>query len=381
MKSDPLNLIGQPTGSKVKKEKLLVATQWQLMRWKFAKHKVAIASLVFLVIMYMLVLFGEFFSPYDPSNYDKRYLLSPPVKLHFSDENTPFRLKPFVYERVLKRDMKMFRIYFTENTSRKFYFRWFVRGWDYKLLGLIPMNLHLFGVEEGGRLFLFGTDEMGRDIFSRVIYGARISLSIGLVGVAISFFLGILIGGVSGYFGGTVDVVIQRIIEALMTIPKLPLWMGLSVAVPSHWTIVQTYFAITIILSILGWTGLARVVRGKFLALKEEDFVLSAKVHGASELRLIFKYMLPSFLSHIIAALTMSIPGIILAETSLSFLGLGLQPPAISWGVLLNDAQEIKVLAYSPWILIPGIFIVVTVLAYYFVGDALRDAADPYSTA
>ena len=350
------------------------------MRWKFAQHKLAVASLVVLGILYVLVIYGEFVSPYDPYEFSRHYLLAPPVKIHFLDEDGSFSLRPFVYKRIPVHDREMFRIYHEEVKSEKYYIHLFVRGWEYKLVGLIPMDIHLFGVEGEGRLFLFGTDDLGRDLFSRIIYGTRISLTIGLVGVAISFFLGILIGGISGYFGGTLDVVIQRIIEALITIPKLPLWMGLSVAVPSEWSIVQTYFAITIILSMLGWTELARVVRGKFLALKEEDFVMSARVHGAGNLRLIFKYMLPSFLSHVIAAITMSIPGIILGETGLSFLGLGLQPPAISWGVLLNDAQEIQVLAYSPWIMIPGVFIVVTVLAYYFVGDALRDAADPYST-
>jgi peptide/nickel transport system permease protein len=228
-------------------------------------------------------------------------------------------------------------------------------------------------------MFLLGTDKMGRDLLSRIIYGGRISLSVGLLGIAISFIIGIIIGGVSGYFGGVVDLIIQRIIEFLRSIPTLPLWMALSVALPPTWSVVQVYFGIVIILSLVGWTGLARVVRGKFMSLREEEYIMAAQLNGANEARVIFKHMLPSFTSHIIASLTLSVPGMILGETALSFIGLGLQAPAISWGVLLKDAQRIIVLANSPWLLTPGLFVIVAILCFNFVGDGLRDAADPYA--
>jgi peptide/nickel transport system permease protein len=256
--------------------------------------------------------------------------------------------------------------------------RFFVRGDPYRFWGLFETDVHLFGFA-GGRVFLFGTDELGRDLLSRTIYGSRISLSIGLVGIAMSFFLGIIIGGISGYVGGVVDVVIQRLIEFIRSVPTLPLWMALSAALPPHWPIPRVYFAIVIILSLVGWTGLARVVRGKFMSVREEDFVMIAQLHGASQGRIIFKHLLPSFYSHIIASLTLSVPGMILGETSLSFIGLGMQAPAISWGVLLKESQSIRVLATAPWLLIPGALVIVTILAFNFAGDGLRDAADPYT--
>ena len=256
----------------------------------------------------------------------------------------------------------------------------FVRGDPYELWGLFESEIHLFGLQDPeARLSLLGQDTVGRDLFTRVVYGARISLTIGLVGVAMSFFLGILIGGLSGYLGGTVDMVIQRVIESLRALPTLPLWMALSIALPSDWPVVRTYFAIVLILSIVGWTSIARVVRGRFFALREEDFVGAAELDGASNLRIIFRYLLPSFLSYIIARLTLAIPQMILGETALSFIGLGLQAPAISWGVLLKEAQAIRVLALSPWLLLPTAFIVVSILAFNFVGDGLRDASDPYT--
>jgi peptide/nickel transport system permease protein len=269
---------------------------------------------------------------------------------------------------------------YTEDSTIKYSVSFFVKGDPYKLWGLFQTRLHLFGTA-GGRIFLFGADMLGRDMFSRILYGSQISLSIGLVGVAISFVMGITLGGISGYFGGKIDLLIQRIIEIIRSIPTLPLWMALSAALPPTWPMTRIYLGIVVILSFLGWTGLARVVRGKFMALREEDFIMAAQLYGASKSRIIFLHMLPSFYSHIIASLSLSIPGMIIGETSLSFIGLGLQAPAISWGVLLKDAQAVSVLANSPWLLIPGLFVIITVLAFNFVGDGLRDAADPYSTA
>jgi len=360
-------------------ERLYVASQWQLIRWKFFRHKLAMGALVVLGIFYFCAIFAEFIVPYDPYRYDETYTLAPPQRLCFFDEKTHFHLRPFVYGIEKKMDPETWDILYTKDLTHKYPIYFWLHGDSYKLWGLFESDIHLFGSKKG-RIFLLGADKMGRDLFSRVIYGSRISLSIGLVGIAMSFLLGITIGGISGYYGGRADVVIQRIIESIRCIPTLPLWMGLSVALPPHWPVTKTYFAIVMILSIVGWTGLARVVRGKFMALREEDFIMAAELDGASEKRVIFKYLLPSFYSYIIASLTLSIPGMILGETALSFIGLGMQAPAISWGVLLKDAQHIRVLADAPWILVPGIFVIISILSFNFVGDGLRDAADPYAT-
>jgi len=299
--------------------------------------------------------------------------------IHFSDEGR-FTWPPFVYGYNRQRDSVTLRLTYTPDPTKKYPVRLFVHGFPYKLFGLIPTDVHLFGVEgEDAHIFLFGTDTLGRDVFSRVMYGTRISMSVGLVSIALSFMLGITLGGAAGYFGGNLDILIGRIIEFLRSIPSIPLWMGLSAALPATWPPLRVYFGITIILSLLGWTGLAQVVRGRFLSLREEDFVMAARISGASEWRIIFRHLVPSFLSYIIASLTLSIPGVILSETSLSFLGLGLRPPVISWGVLLQDAQNLHAVALAPWLLIPGLFVVISVLAYNFMGDGLRDAADPYS--
>ncbi|NLG83752.1 MAG: ABC transporter permease, partial [Firmicutes bacterium] len=275
-------------------------------------------------------------------------------------------------------DPETWRFLFTEDKSKEYSLCFFVRGHNYKFLGLIPTNLHLFGVEDGGTVFLFGTDDMGRDVFSRTICGARVSLFVGLVGVALSFVLGIVIGGISGYFGGKTDLIIQRVIEFLISIPTIPIWMALSAALPPHWSPVKVFFGISIILSFVGWCGIARVVRGKFLELREEDFVTAARLAGATDATIIFRHLVPSFMSYLIVQLTLSIPGMILAETALSFLGLGIRPPAVSWGTLLKGAQNISAIALYPWLLIPAIFVIATVLAFNFLGDGLRDAADPY---
>jgi peptide/nickel transport system permease protein len=245
--------------------------------------------------------------------------------------------------------------------------------------GLFKSNLHLFGVQsDTGTVFLLGADELGRDVLSRIIFGARISMSIGLVGVLISLFLGILLGGLSGYLGGAVDMVIQRVIELLSSLPKIPLYMSLAAAMPLDWDSTRVYFMMVTILSVIGWSGMARVVRGRFLSLREEDFVKAARLSGSGELRIIFRHMVPSFLSHIIASVTLAIPAMVLSETSLSFLGVGMRPPAVSWGVLLQEAQNIRTVAYSPWLLTPGIAVIIAVLSFNFMGDGLRDAADPY---
>ena len=349
------------------------------MRWKFARHKLAMVSLVFLVLMYLGVLLAEFFSPYDPRKPQPAYMYTPPQLLHFVDREGRFHARPFVYGVKTVFDEVTWERKVVTDEGTTYPLRFFVHGDPYELWTLFPGDLHLFGVDEPGLLVLLGTDKMGRDILSRIVFGSRVSLSIGLLGVAMSLLIGITLGGFSGYIGGRLDTVIQRVIEFLRSIPSLPLWMGLSAALPPGWTTMQTYFAIVVILSLIGWTGLARVVRGKFMALKAEDFVMAAELDGARHLRVIFKYLLPSFMSYIIASITLSIPGMILGETSLSFIGLGLQAPAISWGVLLKEAQAIAVLAMSPWQLFPGAFVILTILAFNFVGDGLRDAADPYT--
>lgn len=361
------------------KEKLFMASQWQLIRWRFARHKAAVVSLVVLVFLYLGVAFCEFLSPYDPREPDKDLVHVPPQPIHFVDTAGKFHLQPFVYNVKGDLDMRTLAEIFVPDTTRAYKVKLLVHGHPYKMWGFIPGDLHLFGTEEGGRLILFGTDNMGRDLLSLIIYGGRVSLSIGLLGVAVSFILGVAMGGISGYYGGTADVIIQRVIEFIRSVPTLPLWMGLSAALPPGWPILRTYFAIVIILSLLGWTGLARVVRGKFMAVKNEDYVMAAKLDAVGTRRIVLKYLLPSFYSYIIANLTLSIPAMILGETSLSFIGLGLQAPAISWGVLLKQAQAIRVLAQAPWLLIPGAFVVVAILAINFVGDGLRDAADPYA--
>jgi peptide/nickel transport system permease protein len=362
------------------RERLYFASQWTLIWWKFRKHKLAITALFVLGVLYLTAAFCEFIAPYTPTTRFTAYFNAPPQRVHFfSQQDGRSRFEgPFVYGLKSQTNPATFRRTFVEDTSQKYPLRFLVHGDTYKFWGLFPADLHLFSAE-GGPVYLFGADSLGADIFSRIFYGARISLSIGLVGVFLSFVFGLIIGGVSGYFGGLVDEIIQRLIDFLISIPTLPFWMGLSAALPRDWPVIKTYFAITLIFSIIGWAGLARVVRGKLLALREEDFTIAAKVIGVGELRIITKHLLPLFFSYVIVSITLSVPGMILSETALSFIGLGLQPPAVSWGVLLQDAQSLTGIALYPWKLIVGLFIFVTVLMFNFLGDGLRDAADPYA--
>ncbi|MGQ9630117.1 MAG: ABC transporter permease [bacterium] len=358
-------------------EEFYVASQWRLMWWKFLKHKLAIAGGIIILILYFFAAFCEFLAPYDLHKRYIAYVFTPPQRVHIFHEGRLRR--PFVYGLKREIDPKTLQKIYTEDKSKIYNLRFFVHGDKYKFWGRFEGDLHLFGTDEGGTIFLLGTDRMGRDVLSRILYGSRISLTVGLLGVSISLVMGMILGGISGYYGGVVDTTIQRIIELILSFPTIPLWMALSAALPPHWPPLRVYFGITIILSIIGWTGLARVVRGKLLALREEDFAMAAMIAGASEFRIIVRHLLPAFASHIIVSITLAIPGMILGETALSFLGIGLRPPITSWGVLLNEAQNVRTVALHPWLLIPAFFVIMAVLSFNFMGDGLRDAADPYA--
>ncbi len=354
------------------------ASQWQLMWWKLRKHRLAVGSGVVIAGLYLVAIFGEFLAPSTLEDRRVEYTYAPPQRVRLiSDEGV--RFWPFVYGIHGERNPETLRRYYVEDRRRIYPIRLFVRGAPYRMWGLFASDIHLLGVADGGTLFLLGADHLGRDLLSRIVYGTRISMTIGLVGVGMSFVFGLLIGVVSGYYGGWIDDLIQRAIEIIRSFPSIPLWMALAAALPSSWSPLQTYMGITVVLSFIGWTGLARQVRGKILSLREEDFATAAVLIGASRWRVMTRHLLPSFMSHIIVSLTLAVPGMILGETSLSFLGLGLRPPVTSWGVLLREAQNVQAVAFHPWLLTPVLFVILTVLAYNFVGDGLRDAADPYA--
>lgn len=359
---------------------LYVASHWKLMWWRFRRHKLALISGCIVLAIYCVALLAEFLAPFDPSAYRAEYKYAPPQWLHLIDRSDGVKIGLYVYGYKSEVDPVALRRVFTIDEEQKVPVRFFAKGNTYKLLGLIKTNRHLLGPANSSQpMYLLGADRLGRDLLTRLIYGTRISMSIGLVGVTVSLILGIVIGGISGYYGGQVDNFIQRVTEFIRSLPTIPLWLGLAAALPLNWSALKVYFAITIILSFIGWTSLARVVRGRFLSLREEDFVLAAQLDGASQWKVMFKHMLPAFYSHIIASITLAIPGMILAETALSFLGLGLRPPVVSWGVLLQDAQSVRAIATAPWLLIPALAVVAAVLSLNFLGDGLRDAADPYA--
>ena len=357
-------------------ERFYRASQWQIMWWKFRRHRIAVLAAAVLMLLYASILVSEVLAPYNLHTRNTRHIYAPPQEVHlFHDGGF---VGPFVYGYAMQLNMETLKREFTPDRSKVEPLRFFCSGDEYEFWGLVEGRLHLVCPAEGGTFFFLGTDRLGRDLLSRIIYGTRISLTVGLLGIAVSFCIGITLGGISGYYGGWIDTVIQRLIEMLRSFPELPLWMALSAALPVNWSPVGVYFGITIILGLLDWPGLARAVRSKLLALREEDFATAAVLMGATPARVIGRHLLPSFTSHLIASLTLSVPGMILGETALSFLGLGLRPPVTSWGVLLNEAQNINVVALYPWLMLPVAPVFVVVLAFNFFGDGLRDAADPY---
>ena len=354
---------------------------WALVWQKFLRHKLGVAGGVVVILAYIVALIPEFLAPVTLEAYNPSYSYAPPQAIQWGrDTGDGWHFLPHVNAYKTEIDYNSGRRLFVADLDTVIPIGLFVEGESYNLFGFITTNRHLFGpVEAGQPFFIAGADRLGRDILSRTIYGTRISMTIGLIGVALSLLFGILIGGISGLFGGVVDNLIQRFIEFIQSVPAIPLWIGLAAAIPQSVPPLQVYFLITIILSVLGWTSLARVVRGRFLAMRSEDFVKAARLDGCGPVRIIFRHMLPSFLSHIIATVSLAIPGMILAETALSYLGIGLRTPIVSWGVLLQEAQNVRTIASAPWLLLPGGAVVIAVLALNFLGDGLRDAADPYS--
>jgi len=359
------------------KEDLYTAKPWQLIWRRFSKHFLAVVSMWFLILLALSAIFAEFVGPYDPFKVQRLRTLAPPTGIHLFHEGQ--FVGPFVYGLARERDPDTARVIYETDTETVLPIQFFYGGDSYRFFGLFETNIHFFGVDDRReQINLLGTDDLGRDVFSRLIHGARVTLSAGVIGVAFAFVLGLTLGSISGYFGGWIDGSIQRLMEFIRSIPTIPLWMGLAAALPIAWDPLFVYVLITLILALIGWTSVARVVRGQFFAIRNEDYVMAARLAGASEYRIITKHMLPSMTSYIIAALTLAVPEMILGETALSFLGLGLRPPVVSWGVLLQDAQNLRSISMAPWLLSPGVAVVMTVLAFNFLGDGLRDAADPY---
>jgi peptide/nickel transport system permease protein len=357
-------------------EKYYLASQWKLIWWRLKRHKLAVVSGLVLLVMYVSILFVEVLAPYAQETRHSDDIHHPPQGIHLFHGGK--FVGPFTYGTDFSVDMETLKPLYKIDPDRVEKLRFFCSGDEYEFWGLIKGDFHLVCPAEDGTMFLLGTDRLGRDMLSRMIYGARVSLTIGLVGIAVSFVLGILIGGAAGYYGGWVDSGVQRLIEVIRSLPEIPLWMALSAALPVTWSPIVIYFGITIILGLIDWTGLARAVRSKLLALREEDYALAARLMGASPSRIIARHLLPNFASHLIASVTLSVPNMILGETALSFLGLGLRPPVTSWGVLLNEAQNINAVAVYPWLMLPVVPVIIVVLAFNFLGDGLRDAADPY---
>ncbi|MBX2884941.1 MAG: ABC transporter permease [Granulosicoccus sp.] len=352
------------------------ASQLKLMWYYFRQHRLALASAIFLVLAYISIFFSEFLAPYNLHTRHTDFIYAPPASIHIFRDGSLVR--PYTYGQSMTLDMTTLRRNYTDNLDDIQPLRFFCRGDTYQFWNLFESDLHLVCPAEGGHLFLLGTDRLGRDVLSRTIYGARISLTIGIFGVLLSFFLGVVIGGIAGYRGGTFDMIVQRITEVLQSIPSIPLWMALATIIPLTWSPLLVYIGITVILSLLDWTGLARAVRSKLLSLREEDYVVAAQLLGANSTRVIRRHLIPGFMSHLIASATLTVPGMILGETALSFLGIGLRPPITSWGILLTEARSINIIALYPWLLFPVIPVVLIILAFNFLGDGLRDAADPY---
>jgi peptide/nickel transport system permease protein len=357
--------------------RVYLASQWRLMWWKFRRHRIAYYCGNFLALMYASILISEFLAPYNLNTRNVEQIHAPPQRVHLFHEG--LFVGPFVYGYDRSLNMTTMKREYTNNRDKIFPIRFLCRGDTYKFWGIWEGDKHLFCPADGGTLFLLGTDRLGRDVLSRIIYGARISLTIGLIGIAVSFGLGIIIGGLAGYRGGWFDVAVQRLIEVLQSIPSIPLWMALAAVMPVSWSPIIVYFGIIVILGLFDWTGLARTVRSKLLSLREEEYVMAAQLMGASESRIIGRHLIPGFISHLIATATLAIPGMILGETALSFLGLGLRAPITSWGILLVEAKNVSVVALYPWLLFPMVPVILVIIAFNFLGDGLRDAADPYS--